>query len=160
MAGNARSGRPRKPREMKVVQGTFRKDRHGAEVHVASAWPAPPAHLNARERLLWSELEQHCKAWVAPSDWITINGVVSLVDRLLNIQAALAASDVGTPELLGMELRTWRELRAFIGLMGLSPVDRSRMVVTTPATPAGALSRFLKPSTSTPSKTEASAHGK
>ena len=159
MAGNQRSGgRNRKPTVMKMIEGTFRKGRHSAEVHIASTWPAAPAHLNDRERRLWADLEQHCKAWVAPSDWITINGVVSLVDRLLNIQAALAASDVGTPELLGMELRTWRELRAFIGLMGLSPVDRSRMVVTTPATPAGALSRFLQPTASTPLKTEASAH--
>jgi len=145
---------------MKVIEGTFRKDRHGSEVQVPASWPAPPAHLNDRERALWTDLEQHCKTWAAPSDWITINGVVSLVDRLLTIQSALATADAGAGKLMGMEIRTWRELRAFIGLMGLSPVDRSRMVVATPAPPAGALSRFLKPSTSTPSKTEASAHGK
>ncbi len=85
---------------------------------------------------------------MAPSDWITINGVVSLIDRLLTIQAALATADVGAGKLMAMEIRIWRELRAFVGLMGLSPVDRSRMAGTTPTKPTGALSRFLKPSES------------
>jgi hypothetical protein len=153
------AGGQRKPTEMKVVQGTFRADRHAAEVRVPSGWPKTPAHLNPRERALWKGLKRHCRAWVAPSDWLALNGVVSLADRLLrNQDAQRASATAGHPlvklsvknpvatenPLISQELKLWRELRGYIAIVGLSPVDRAR-VQTSSAGDARAnpLDRFL-----------------
>lgn len=137
-------------------------------------WPKPPAHLNDRERELWIGLKEHCEPWAAPSDWLAFNGVVSLTDRLLRNQEAQQETDTAghpltfkhvikhavnekgnpveleivSPEenpLITQELKLWRELRAFIGLTGLSPVDRARMKVAgEEEKPANPLDRFLK----------------
>jgi phage terminase small subunit len=151
------SGRPPKPTELKVVQGTFREDRHGGEVSVASGvdsvFPKPPKHLNKRERDAWKQLEA-LVSWVAPSDVLAVNGVVSLWDLLLrNQEAQRASAEAGHPlafryhitedgekeqekhieveakenPLYSQQIKIWRELRAYIALTGLSPVDRARM---------------------------------
>ena len=167
MSGTSRSGgRNRKPTALKLLQHTFRKDRHGAEVTVPITWPAPPKHLSARERELWDALEVHCAAWVAPSDWVVLNGVVSLIDRLLTIQATMRATpETASPvtlrytptvdgplsveatanPLFGMELKYWTTLRGYIGMTGLSPVDRARVPKSdSAAKSANPLDRFIK----------------
>jgi hypothetical protein len=148
MAGKrGRSGRRRESTELKLVRGTFRADRHADEAQpAATGWPDPPAHLSARERVLWDALRTHCEPWAAKSDWLAFNGVVSLVDRLLRVQEALG-ENVDTQaaiKLQGMEMRIWRELRAFIGLTGLSPVDRARVRVTPKERPTNPLDRYIK----------------
>ena len=170
MPGTSRSGgRNKKPTAVKLLTGTFRGDRHGKEVTVPAVWPMAPAHLTARERDLWSGLEAHCALWVAPSDWLAINGVVSLMDRILRNQDAQRETDTaGGPlafkhiieeangksieiveakenPLITQEVKLWRELRAYIGLVGLSPVDRARVQKSgEPAAVANPLDRFLK----------------
>jgi hypothetical protein len=162
------AGRRPKPTDLKVVQGAFRTDRHGDEAQPAvHGWPDPPKHLTAREKALWQELQAHCEPWSAKSDWLAFNGVVSLMDRLLRVQEAQQATEsAGNPisfkftpsrdgepnmepkenPLYGLEMKLWRELRAFIALTGLSPADRARMRVDKPETPANPLERFLKKS--------------
>ena len=161
----AHSGRHRKPSDMKVVQGTFRDDRHGTEVRVEAKWPAPPAHLSPGERELWAALEERCARWVAPSDWLALNGVVSLMDRLITIQSAMRATEQsgnpitvkftpsadGEPNaeakdnpLFGMELKYWTALRGYIGIVGLSPVDRARVNASEDEKPVSKLDRFTK----------------
>jgi len=157
-----------KPNEMKVLQGTFREDRHGTKVAVAAKWPEPPAHLSERERVLWDGLKESCSPWVTTSDWVSLNGVVSLMDRLLKIQEAQRdpeAPTAGSPiafkyttdgdgnlnaepkdnPLFSMELKFWTGLRGYIAILGLSPADRSR--VEKPGLeekPANPLDRFIK----------------
>jgi hypothetical protein len=145
MAGNGRSGRRRTPTSLKLIRGTYRADRHRREPHLrVTGWPEPPRHLTPRERELWDGLRQHCEAWSAPSDWLAYNGVVSLLDRLLRVQEAMrSAESDALRRLQGLELRLWRELRAYLGLVGLSPIDRARMRVPEPTTP-GPLDRFVK----------------
>lgn len=168
----AHSGRKAKPTEMKVVQGTFREDRHGDEVRTAVKWPAPPAHLNEREKALWDGFEGQCAGWVSESDWPALNGTVALMDRILRIQDAQRAVDeegqptgAGNPiafkyttdgdgniaaepkdnPLYTMELKFWTALRGYIAILGLSPADRAR--VQKPGgeeKPANPLDRFLK----------------
>ena len=161
------SGRKPKPTDLKVLQGTFRGDRHGDEAQpVAKAFPPAPGHLTERENALWQNLKQHCEPWAAESDWIAFNGVVSLTDRVLRVQEAMqetetSASPVslkftpsadGEPNaevkenpLYGLEIKCWRELRAFIGLTGLSPVDRARVKANTDCGEAkNPLDRFIK----------------
>ena len=154
-------GRPRRPTAMKLITGTFRQDRHGTEPPAAVApiaWPAPPEWLNDRERELWNDLQTHCAAWTAPGDYLVVNGVVSIVDRLLRNQATQASTNAqpvvvnritkrGTTKdaqgnlvptvetkveirespLINQEIKLWKELRAFLSMMGLSPTDRARM---------------------------------
>jgi hypothetical protein len=168
------SGRKPKPTAMKVVQGTFRADRHGGERTVAPGWPVAPNHLTPREAVLWAGLEPHCATWVAPSDWPAVNGVVSLLDRVLRNQEAQRETDtaghplafkhvVMTPNeeqtqkgivavevveakenpLITQEVKLWRELRAYLGLVGLSPVDRARVSAHEPDAPDNPLEKFL-----------------
>lgn len=158
------SGRHKKPTEMKLVQNTFRTGRHAGEVKVASQWPVPPEHLNTREKSLWAGLEAHCATWVASSDWPALNGVVSLMDRLLTIQAAMRSTpESGNPtsfkftpsadgepnmeaksnHLYGLELKFWTALRGYIGLVGLSPVDRARVQAHEPEQAENPLERFI-----------------
>jgi hypothetical protein len=177
MAGNGRSGRKRKPTELKVLQGSFRKDRHGDEAQptgVNAGFPDAPAHLSDRERELWEDLRQKCESWAAKSDWLAFNGVVSLADRILRNQEAQRETDTAghpltfkhvikhtvdgqgqpveleivSPEenpLISQEMKLWRELRAFIGLTGLSPADRARMRVTgAEEKKSNPLDRFIK----------------
>lgn len=166
------SGRKRKPTVMKVVQGTFREDRHGDEATVPTRWPRRPAHLTARERQLWHGLKRYCAMWVAPSDWPALNGVVSLLDRVLRnqeaqretetsghplvfrhvikhtetVQGERAELEIVTAEenpLITQEVKLWRELRAYIGLVGLSPVDRARVQRHEPEAPENPLEKFI-----------------
>ncbi len=169
------AGRKPKPTEIKVLQGTFRGDRHGDEAQPdVKGWPEPPAHLNARELELWGALGERCAAWSAPSDFLAFNGVVSLADRLLRNQEAQGETDTSghpltfkhvikhviggdgnpveleivSPEenpLISQEIKLWRELRAFIGITGLSPADRARMKLSDPGAkkPANPLDRFI-----------------
>lgn len=160
----AHSGRHKKPTEMKLVQNTFRPGRHGDEVVVPNRWPDAPGHLNEREKALWTGLESHCAKWVAASDWPALNGVVSLMDRLLTIQDAMRVTpDAGNPtsfkytpsadgepnveaksnHLYALELKFWTALRGYIGLLGLSPVDRARVQVHEPEKDVNPLDRFI-----------------
>lgn len=159
------AGRPRKPRAMKVLQGSFREDRHGAEPDVPTKFPAPPASLNARQRQLWADLGATCGQWSAESDVLAFQGVVSLMDRVLTIQEAMQATDEsgkplivtytpsadGEPNaepaanpLYSMELKTWTVLKGYIAITGLSPVDRAKVKTARQTPAANPLDRFIK----------------
>ncbi len=126
-------GRPRKPTELKILEGTFRKDRDGSRVlFAATPFPAPPAHLTTGQRRLWTQLETYCASWVGESDWMALTGAVSLFDLLLQVQAAqqpLNPDGAGAAEhpLIGTEVKLWKELRGYLAILGLSPADRARV---------------------------------
>ena len=46
-------GRPAKPRELKILQGTFRPDRDRSLVSVGGATPEPPDHLAGEALKFW-----------------------------------------------------------------------------------------------------------
>ena len=146
----ARAGRPRKPTEQKVIQGTFRQDRHGDEVRAEPKRPVMPEGLTESERKVWEDLMGLTESWLSESDKLAALGVVSLYDRLqrnIDVQRTTGARPiliskkrrrirgVGLEEtvevrenpLITQEIKLWRELRAYMGIMGLSPVDRARV---------------------------------
>lgn len=146
----ARSGRPKKPKELKVLEGTFRKDRDSGTPLAAGVFPAPPSYLSDRERELWRELEAHCGAWIGTSDRLSVLGLVSVYDLILRNRDAQQAtpeasamltskvfmddSGGGTVEakenpLIAQQVKLWRELRGYIAILGLSPADRARVQV-------------------------------
>jgi hypothetical protein len=96
-----RAGRARKPTDLKVIQGTFRTDRHGKEVQTGEAkFPRPPKflHLSGREKRIWKFVGDHCGAWSAESDWPTAWGLVRLIERLIrNQEAQLETETSGHP---------------------------------------------------------------
>lgn len=146
-----RSGPARKPKELKVLEGTFRKDRDAGTPMVAvGAFPAPPDYLNERQRELWRELEQHCGAWIGTSDKLAVLGCVSVYDLIRRnfeaqaetegasamLSAKVFMDDKGggavEPKenpLIGQQVKLWRELRGFLAILGLSPADRARVQV-------------------------------
>lgn len=149
------AGHPKTPTALKIVTGSYRKDRHGNEPQVAASFPAAPVGLNERELATWKELEQHCATWTALSDKWAIWGVVKLVDRLdRNQEAQRASAEAGHPlafsykitgsgedeeksvrveaksnPLIDQEVKLLRELRMFLAICGLSPRDRTQMDV-------------------------------
>lgn len=143
----ARSG-PQVPTEMKLIHGTFRADRDGDKVVLAPKFPDAPAHLRASERALWEELRPRV-SWATDSDGIALNGLVSIMAQLLTNQARQQATDptdlARLETLEAREVTLWDKLRHYIGILGLSPVDRAR--VQRPgatAAVANPLDKFLK----------------
>ncbi len=146
-----RSGRTSKPKELKVLEGTFRKDRDGGTPMVAAgAFPAAPAYLNERQLELWTELERHCGTWIGASDRLAVLGAVSVYDLIRRNFEAQAITDGGSAmltsklfmddsgggsveakenPLIGQQIKLWRELRGFLAILGLSPADRARVQV-------------------------------
>lgn len=103
MAGNKRSGRPRKPTTLKIIQGTFREDRHASELPTTTGgpqFPRPPAilALSRRHRRLWKLVGLYAGAWTALSDWPTIWGLVCLLEQLVrNHEAQRETDEAGHP---------------------------------------------------------------
>lgn len=68
-----KGGHNRKPRQLKVIQGTFRPDRNPKnepQVPALTDVPKPPPGLNRWARRMWKELTPH----------IVDNGVLTVVD--------------------------------------------------------------------------------
>ena len=151
------SGAKPKPHELKVLEGTWRADRHGNEPDVPAIWPDPPSYLpmTERQRQIWDSLKDR-DCWHAESDWPAIWGFVKTVDELIrNIEAQDETETSGHPltfkhiikhvvdesgrpvELeivspeanpLKVEARKFLDhLYKFSSVNGFTPVDRAKM---------------------------------
>jgi hypothetical protein len=146
MAGTKRSGRKRKPTEMRVIEGTFRKDRHGAAPEVEPGFPEAPAHLTERQKQLWVTFPR--RAWITESDWMQVNGAVALFDLVLRNQDAQGKTeDAGNmlilkqkpdPDggmhyepakspLISQAAELWASFLRTLPALGLTPADRAKM---------------------------------
>lgn len=133
MAGVAgRSGRPRKPTETKLIEGTFRKDRANPnEPHPKKAIPKPGYGLPEKAKREYENLSQ------------ILNDMGILTDAdgiaLERLAVAVAESKWAEKELFKQtdsdEIRKWqlilKDARGFVASMlskfGLTPADRSRV---------------------------------
>lgn len=145
--GGARAGagRKRKPLELKVLEGTWRRDRDAVPTPVTPAvpdglveFPEPPSHLAADQRALWLDLRQHCGGWVRPGDWMAVAGVVRLEARLRQVQAAYESrrgtkDPMGIDTVVNLETKLLREQRGYLAILGLSPADRAKVSAPKPA---------------------------
>lgn len=50
------AGRPKTPKSLKIIQGTFRKDQDHNEIEVTSGIPACPSWINGSGKKYWSEI--------------------------------------------------------------------------------------------------------
>lgn len=137
-------GRKPKPTNSKVIQGTFRKDRHaGSEATPDPAIPPPPEHLNQVASVEWGRVSQE----------LYNCGLLTRVDR-----AALAAycvvyarwveAEEGVREkgmiyktpngavqqspLVGIANRSLDIMHKYLVEFGMTPSSRSRIKVDPP----------------------------
>jgi hypothetical protein len=117
-----RSGPPKKPRELKVLEGSFRKDRDGNTPLAVGTFPAQPADLSAAEAELWAQFPK--PAWIGETDVIAVRAAVELYARVLDIRRA--ERETGEPA-HDMALKVWGRLMSVLGSLGLTPADRGKM---------------------------------
>jgi hypothetical protein len=146
MAGNKNSGRRRKPRELKVLEGSFRKDRDRGVPPVIPGFPPPPEDLSEAERKLWDWFPK--PPWIGQTDVAAVRGAVSTYELILRNHAAQRATpEAGHPlafkytvdgdgnravevkenPLITQEIKLWGRLMSIIGTLGLTPADRAKM---------------------------------
>lgn len=140
------SGRKRKPTEMRVIEGTFRKDRHGDAPKVDVGFPEAPECLIPTERELWDAFPK--PAWIGKTDVLAVHAAVSIYERIRRNQKAQGATETagnplaykftpsadGEPNmepkenpLITQELKLWGRLMSVLGTLGLTPADRAKM---------------------------------
>jgi hypothetical protein len=141
-----RSGPPRKPTELRVLEGTFRKDRHGGAPPVVEGFPTAPEGLTEAEAKLWAWFPK--PAWIGQTDVAAVHGAVSTYERILRNQAAQQKTpEAGHPlsfkygydadgnqtvevkenPLITQEIKLWGRLMSILGTLGLTPADRAKM---------------------------------
>lgn len=146
MAGNKRSGRRPKPTELKVLEGTFRKDRHGDAPGVIGGFPQAPDWLSEDEKLLWDGFPR--VAWIGQSDQIPVHGAVAIYARIRSNQMKQRETpEAGAPlcfkysydsdgnqnvepkenPLISSEIKLWHAMLRFLAVLGLTPADRAKM---------------------------------
>lgn len=140
------AGRKRKPTELRVLEGTFNKKKHGNPPPVTPGFPVAPATLSEAERALWESFPK--PVWIASTDVLAVNAAVSVFERILrNQRAQMATATAGNPlaykytpsadgepnmepkenPLITQELKLWGRLMSILGTLGLTPADRAKM---------------------------------
>ncbi len=126
-------GRPRKSIEQHVLDGTYRKDRHGPltpENAPAAAPPPTPANLTEAERVVWRELVGLLAGVVKPRDTPTLVELCRWMARADLIAVALAATKPGAKgfaQLLTASAIATDKVAVLSGRFGLSPSDRAKL---------------------------------
>jgi hypothetical protein len=148
MPGTRRSGDKKKPRELKVIEGTFRKDRDGDTPAVVGTFPVQPTDLSEAEAQLWATFPK--PGWIGETDVVAVRAAVSIFARIMRCQEAMRATpDAGNPltykisysadgeerlepkpnPLFTLELQLWGRLMSVLGTLGLTPADRGKVSV-------------------------------
>lgn len=125
MAGNRHSGRKHKPKELKVLEGTFRKDRGGDAPSVSGGFPVAPDCLNEAEQRLWETFPR--VAWIGASDVLAVHAAVSIYERILRNQQRQQDFPDKAWKLINAEAALWGRLLSILGSLGLTPADRGKM---------------------------------
>lgn len=153
-------GRPRKPRQTKIIQGNFRKDRNpGNEPAppVLLAIPKPPAGMNRWARRLWKDLVEELKEQqlVTSIDLATLELCCDAYGMYREAKDAIyrprrpktgkryrrtlaeylaGRNSQTTPEMTAMK-SGWQLYKGYLTEFGLSPASRNRIHVPAPKEP-------------------------
>jgi hypothetical protein len=146
MAGNHKSGPRRKPKELKILEGSFRKDRQGHQPDVVGAFPAQPDGLTESEQALWQAFPK--PNWIGETDAVAVRAAVTIYDRILRNQKAQQATEQASHPLaykfshdadgnqnvepkenplITQELKLWDSLMRKLETLGLTPSSRAKM---------------------------------
>ncbi len=147
MAGvKGRSGRPRKPKELKVLEGSFRVDRDRGAPEVVGGFPAAPEGLSADEMKVWETFPR--APWIGETDRPNIHAAVSTYALILrNHQKQRASPEAGHPlafkysydgdgnervepkenPLITQEIKLWGRLMSILSELGYTPASRGKV---------------------------------
>ena len=147
------AGRPPKPLQLHVLDGTFRPDRHGAaaaaapELEKVTRLPNAPAFLGAVGKREWRRIGQELldKEVLTKADMATFAAYCASLDRAIGAERALQLAGSYTlmtpqgfeqarPE-VSIARQSWAEVRKFAQEFGITPSSRTR-VRPAPSKPA------------------------
>jgi hypothetical protein len=112
----------RKPTSLHMIEGTFRRDRHGLSSPGWLSEPlgAPPADWLPLAKALWHEIANQIPRGVATKhDRVTFELLIRMLARVRESQAALS------PALAS-------QIRACAAAFGLTPADRAKLSAPPP----------------------------
>jgi P27 family predicted phage terminase small subunit len=139
--GEGMAGRPPKPIEQHLKEGTYRKDRHSGALVVTTpgtgiAHLGPPAHLTTLQREIWIELARMLDTIVRESDapMVELAAVAYSSYRVLEDDVRSSGytfvDDKGNVKANPSVQMRDRSMKMFMDLsarLGLSPADRARL---------------------------------
>ena len=125
-----KSGRPRKPMALHILEGTFRSDRHGDDVVRASGEVEKPHFTNAHASDLWDRLVDKL-FWVKSVDTAMLQTTCHFYGLYM------AAYEVAENDPTDRDARTavtsyWAKFEKGCSVLGLNPSDRGRLQVEKP----------------------------
>ena len=107
-------GRPPKPHRLKVIQGTFRKDRAKNEPNPTAPIGGPPVHLDVQVAQCWREIVETCA-----------DRVLTYADRIaVELAASLLFEYRINARFSVMKLNM---LITLLGKFGMTPSDRGKI---------------------------------
>jgi P27 family predicted phage terminase small subunit len=128
-----------KPAELKVIQGTFRKDRVAPD-YLSPPVEAPecPAWLGAEAKEVWKDLVPELEALgvIARIDQLSLAALCAAVQRWREASRILEERGltfetekgfVGQAPEVAIERASWKEIRAWCHHFGLTPGARTRI---------------------------------
>ena len=123
------SGRKRKPAELRLLEGRFKKGQHARAPAVVGGFPPRPTTLTPAELEVWEDFPK--PAWIGETDAAAVHAAVSTYASILALQRARRDSPPG-PEVLvdprmTEECRQWGRLMSVLSTLGLTPADRAKM---------------------------------
>lgn len=132
MAGNARSGRPRKAAARHRLEGTFREDRHGGrspdDTVSGGNLPRPPTGLTGEAKKLWEAivLPLVTLAGAGELDVPALCGMCRWFDLWAQTDKLLKKLP-GNPKLAALARLYWNEFDKMAARFGMTPADRQRL---------------------------------
>lgn len=134
----ARKGPAPKPRALKLVQGTLRKDRDNGEVAFEAAAPDCPGFLDAAAKAEWKRMVPILLAagLLTLADRAALAAYCQAFSRWKRAEEELAKQPLlvtVTEKGTGARAEVWiaanamKEMRAFLVEFGLSPASRTRV---------------------------------
>jgi P27 family predicted phage terminase small subunit len=141
-------GRPRKPDEVKILEGTFRQDRDGdpsASV-VADGIPEPPAHLKGDALKFWSEVVPGLIAagLAKERDATQLTFMCTWYVRARRYEKAADKMPCTHKRLASMTMlanMAWKAFDRLASRFGLTPSDRAKLRIEQAPKKQGVMSR-------------------
>jgi P27 family predicted phage terminase small subunit len=148
-------GRPRKPTELHVLNGTFRDDRHGGTVQAPPGIPEPPGGLSEGALAEWERIVPVLTALglITLADRSTLAAYCCVYARWHQAEQELAKNgpvyktsegNMAQSPWLWVANKALDQLRTYAGLFGLSPSSRASLKTTPPDDASDPMAEFLR----------------
>jgi P27 family predicted phage terminase small subunit len=133
------AGRPPKPVEQHLKEGTFRKDRHELPVVIGRReLPALPDHLSVSQRELWELVvsDMSSSGVLQSTDRFAIEGFVIALDQAREANEIIRVEGLITTGARGVLMKhpavsirkeAWNQVLAYALQLGLTPQARARL---------------------------------